>query len=563
MFLWALEVAKSALFAQQTSIYVTSHNIANVNTPEYSRQQVVLSTLGPVSLPVGYLGRGVWVEEVRRIYDRFLSLQINSQQSEKTYWETYHTTLSFLEGILGSSEQKGLGTLMDEFFNAWHDLSLNPQGYAERTALLAVSDNLVKFINYRAKQLSSVKSDINQEIDTVIQDVNRIISEIARINGLLRRGRNDLFDERDGLLRELAQYLDFTVLEDSQGRVSVLVGGIPLVEGLETRQLEMEETQEGVKVYLTDSGVRFEITSFISSGKLGALLRVRNQIYGEITLNLDELARRIIYEVNRFHSEGEGLSRYSSVEGVYAVTDPDSPLQQAGLPFEVPQGSFFVRIYDANGTLIQSGSISVDPSSDSLNDLVDRINNAFTGYLQARVEEGKLIIEAQGTYSFSFARGDRDPSGILAALGINVFFVGEDASTMGINPLLRDSPEYIATSSLPSSPGDNSNALQIAELQTRQVTFQRAGASGQTVTTFKDFYASIIGDIGLKTKDAMNRFETAEGLLQSLENRHQEISGVSMDEEVINLMRLQRSYEAATKIIGIVDELLETLIALR
>lgn len=549
MFLWALEVAKSALFAQQTAIYVTSHNIANVNTPEYSRQQVVLSTLGPVNLPVAFLGRGVWVEEVRRIYDRFLTLQINYQQAEKGYWEVYQRGISYLEAIFGGSEEEGLGAIMDDFFNAWHDLSANPQGYAERTALLAVAQNLVEFVNYDAIQLEAIRRDYNQELKASIEDINRILEEIADINGRLRAGRNDLFDERDGLLKELAQYINFTVMEDDQGRVTVLVGGIGVVEGLQHLELQMEETDQGVKIStLSPSGI-FDVTSFVSGGKLGALLEVRNRYLPEVQDRLDQLAKAIIFEVNRLHSEGEGLTKYTSVHSAYL---------EGGLPFEVPRGAFTLRVYDQGGRLVASSRVEV-LSGMGFSEIAEAINHDpdLNPYLKAQVSQGRLEIAARDGYQFSFARGDEEPSGVLAALGINGFFVGWDAKTMAINLDILKSPELIAAATLPESPGDNSNALAIAELQNRKILFQA------TQGTFKEFYAAIVGDIGLKAKDAMNRFETSEGLLQSLENRRQEISGVSMDEEMINLIRLQRSYEAAVKVIGVVDELLQTLISLR
>lgn len=567
MFIWALEVAKSALFAQQAAIYVTAHNIANVNTPEYSRQQVVLSTLGPVNLPVAYLGRGVWVEEVRRIYDRFLTLQINYQQSEKSFWETYHTKLSYLEAIFGTSEEEGIPKLVSDFFNAWHDLALNPTGYAERTALLAVSENLCEFVRYRGQQLMAVRTDLSKEAEAVLKDVNRILVELAQLNGQLRTGRNDLFDKRDALLKELSQYLDFTVLEDRLGRVTVLVGGIALVEGLKTSQLELEDTDSGLEIYLSDAGTRFKVTSFLKGGKLGALLELRNKLWVRLKEELDTFTKTLIWEVNRLHSEGEGIGRLSRIETVYSVQDPTVPLSRADLPFGVPGGSFYINVYDQTGRLLSTLEIPLDPETESLDDLVQKLNQEAGSYLTAQVVEGKLTIEAFSGFTFSFARGTdqtgapRTPSGILAALGLNPFFVGYDALTLSVNPVLRSRPDLVAHSVSPTSPSDNTNVLLLSGLENQKLGFHQGGQSAPA--TLREYFSAVVGSLGLESKQALDRFETAEGLLQSLETRRQEVSGVSMEEEVINLTRLQRSYEAASRVVKVVDELLGTLLSLR
>jgi len=533
MFIWALEVAKSALFSQQTAIYVTSHNIANVNTPDYSRQQAVLSTLGPVNLPVGYLGRGVWVEEVRRIYDRFLMLQVNFQHSEKSFWETHNKILSQIETLLGDSEERGLGALMDEFFNAWHQLSLNPQGYGERVALLRIAENLSDLIKYKATALTQTRQDLVREVESVLTDINRLLSEIAQINGKIRLGRNDLFDERDRLLKELSSYLNFTVLEDGEGKVTLLVGGISLVEGLEAHSLTLASDPSGkIKIKLQGPGT-FDVTSFISLGKLGALIKAGNEIVPSFSEKLNEFAKMIISEVNKLHSEGEGQKAYTRIEGLYDLTNP---------PFQVPQGSFQIRVYGPNGEF-ETYEILFDGDFQNLIDQLDTI----TG-LRAEIENGRLHIYTDSGYSFSFARGEGKSSSIVSSLGLNLFFTGWDALTIGVNPLLINDPAYISAATKPKSPDDNSNALLIAEL-------------GQG--PFKEFYGSIVGEIGLMVKDAQKRFEVSEGLLQSLESRREEVSGVSLDEEMLNLIKFQRSYEAAAKVIRIVDELLETLISLR
>ena len=567
MAFWALDIAKTALFAQQTGLQVTSHNIANVNTPGYSKQGVTLAPYTSIPFPFGSVGRGVKVEGIRRFYDRFLTLQLDRQQSTKSYWEARNEILRHLEDVFNETDDRGLSRAMDQFWRAWHDLALNPQGYAERVSLIGVAKGLAENINYKVRQLIDVEEDLEGQITLVVQEVNRLATEVARLNVQIvesearGQGANDLRDERDRLIRQLSEYVNCSVFEDDYGRVSVLIGGSPLVEGASSswRMEAQEVAAEGrIHIYLVSgSGTRVEVTSQVTGGKLGGLLGVRNSDLVGVRQQLDNFARALIYQVNRLHSQGEGLQRYTQVTGTIRVDDPTVPLASAGLPFEVQSGSFWIRVFGTDGTLVREEEIAVDPASQSLEDLASVINAAFSGEVTATVTDGRLQLEAGSGYELSFAREDgsrADSSGALAALGVNAFFTGYDALTIGVNSALEASPNLIAAAAYSDTAGDNTNALAIAELE------------GQAVlegTTLRDYYASLVGGIAVGCQDSERRLEFEEAMLQSLENRRSEISGVSLDEEMINLMKFQRAYEAAAKVISVVDEMLATLISLR
>ncbi len=507
------------------------------------------------------------MEGIRRFYDRFLTLQLDRQQSTKSYWEARNEILRHLEDVFNETDDRGLSRAMDQFWRAWHDLALNPQGYAERVSLIGVAKGLAENINYKVRQLIDVEEDLEGQITLVVQEVNRLATEVARLNVQIvesearGQGANDLRDERDRLIRQLSEYVNCSVFEDDYGRVSVLIGGSPLVEGASSswRMEAQEVAAEGrIHIYLVSgSGTRVEVTSQVTGGKLGGLLGVRNGDLVGVRQQLDNFARALIYQVNRLHSQGEGLQRYTQVTGTIRVDDPTVPLASAGLPFEVQSGSFWIRVFGTDGTLVREEEIAVDPASQSLEDLASVINAAFSGEVTATVTEGRLQLEAGSGYELSFAREDgsrADSSGALAALGVNAFFTGYDALTIGVNSALEASPNLIAAAAYSDTAGDNTNALAIAELE------------GQAVlegTTLRDYCASLVGGIAVGCQDSERRLEFEEAMLQSLENRRSEISGVSLDEEMINLMKFQRAYEAAAKVISVVDEMLATLISLR
>ena len=564
----ALDIAKTALFAQQIGLQVTSHNIANVNTPGYSRQQVTLGPYPPIPYPFGNVGRGVRVEGIRRFYDRFLTLQLDRQRSSKAYWETRHGVLGHLDAVFNELDDQGLERVLDQFWQAWQDLANDPHGYGERAALLNTARSLAENLNYKARQLMEIAEDLEGQMVQVAEEVNRLAAQIARLNVQIveaessGQGANDLRDERDRLLGELSERVNCTIFEDDQGRVSVFIGGSPLVEGANAYwRMEVQEVAADgrMKVELvSSSGSRVDVTDRINGGKLGGLLSLRNGELVEVQTRLDAFARALIFAVNRVHSQGEGLERYSEVTGAYRVEDSTVPLEEAGLPFEVQAGSFWIRVFDGDGNLVAEREIEVDPSTQSLEDVASTINAAFSGgEVVATVQDGRLTLQAASGYELSFASegGTRpDTAGFLAALGINAFFTGQRALDIAVNADLEASPNLIATASYASTPGDNAIALGIADLE---------GEALLEGATPGDYYAGIVGLVAVATQDADRRTEFEEAMLQSLENRRSEVSGVNLDEEMVNLMKFQRAYEAAAKVITAVDEMLETLISMR
>ena len=561
-----LDIAKCALFAQQIGMQVTSHNIANVNTPGYSRQRVIFSPYDPIPFPFGQVGRGVRVEGITRFYDRFLAFQLDEQRSSKGYWEARSEALGHLESLFNELEGEGLSRTMDEFWQAWHQLANNPQGYAERTSLIEVARELAENLNYKVNRLIEMRNDMDSQIVLLADEVNEITAEIAQLNARIAEAEvgsseaNDLRDQRDRLIEELSEKVCCSVFEDQQGRVSVYIEGSPLVEGANAHW-RMEVRDEGgvLKMELVNErGVRQDVTEKLTGGRMGGLISMRNEVIPQVREDLDLLARELIYRVNRLHSQGEGLQRLIEATGAIRVEDPTALLASSGLPFQVQSGSFWIRVFDANGTLVDEEEVAVDPAADSLQDVVDRINASFPGgEVQASVLNGRVHLEAATGYTFSFASegGTRpDTSGFLAAMELNAFFTGYDALTIAVGSEVISNPELVAAATHSNTPGDNSNALAIANLEGEPVL---DGA------TFGDFYTSLVGQVGVEAEEASSRCEFEDAMLQSLQNRRAQVSGVSLDEEMVNMLKFQRAYEAAVKLIGTIDEMMATLINLK
>jgi len=213
----AMDIGKLALYAAQVALEVTSHNVANANTEGYSKQNLRVQANNPITMYPGQIGTGVRAAEVSRQYDEFVNKQVTLKTSDYEYWKAQYTAMQEIESIFNESDESGLNYLLGEFWNAWSDLSNNPDGTPERDALIAKSENLVQAIKDMDYNLRSYQRYLNTAIQGGVEDVNNIISQIAELNSEITSieidgvvNANDLRDTRDNLLLKLSSYVDIT-----------------------------------------------------------------------------------------------------------------------------------------------------------------------------------------------------------------------------------------------------------------------------------------------------------------------------------------------------------------
>ncbi|OHB76980.1 MAG: hypothetical protein A2Z34_03715 [Planctomycetes bacterium RBG_16_59_8] len=233
--------------------------------------------------------------------------------------------------------------------------------------------------------------------------------------------------------------------------------------------------------------------------------------------------------------------------------------QISSLGFEVRNGSFDLVLTNELTGVQTTANIAVDldklpagPGLDdtSLQDIVDQINTVAPGVIVASITiDGELRVRSLSSdVKFSFAD---DSSGVLGALGMNVLFTGDRAENAAVNTAIVDNPRLFAAARSNRS-GDNSNALAMGDL--------REAPSVLGISSFDDYYQSLIGDIAAQTAGFQGRLESQELINQQLANQRERISGVNIDEEAVNMMTYQRAFQASARFIGIVDQMLDTLI---
>jgi flagellar hook-associated protein 1 FlgK len=556
----SLNAARSALYANQLVLQTTANNVANSGRSDYSRQRVDLVASLPETLPVGQVGTGVTVAGIRRLRDQFLDRQfIRAAQSLGEY-EAEQSTLSQIEALLGEPSDEGLQASLSQFFTALTDVASYPQDYTTRRAALEQGETVASDLRRASSGLTELKRNLESEILGNVGDVNDLLQEIGRLNGQIQTvvvaggSPNDLLDRRDQAVDTVSKILSVSRLDRPDGTLvlSLTGGGGVLVDGTTVATVGAQLSATSDDYHLTLGGTVVTVTG----GEMAGLLHSRNDTDGYVKYaqgRLDTLAATLIEQMNRIQSAGASSAGLQAATSQYAVSDPTAPLASAGLPvgLTVP-GSVTVFTYDtATGAVAGSATITVTAAT-TLNDLAAQFSGAG---LSASVSGGTLSLAAASGQSFRFAG---DTSNLLPALGINAFFTGTNASTITVSAALRADPNLLVvgypdpTTGVVAA-GDNRAALAMAALSEQKVL----GGGSASLT---DYYAETIGVLGARTATANRLVETQALVTQTIQNQREQVSGVSLDEEMIELVKAQRAFEASAKLVVVVDELLDTVV---
>ena len=304
-------------------------------------------------------------------------------------------------------------------------------------------------------------------------------------------------------------------------------------------------------------------TKRLSAGELGALIRFKEQDIQDAIDAVDTLASQLIYQVNRLHSQGQGLDLVSSVTGATAIADPTaalSDLDATDLTIAPTHGSFQVHVVQKSTGQVVTRTINVD--LDGINPAGDTTLTSLAADIDAAANitatvtpDGKLQITADSS-DFQISFSD-DSSGALAVLGINTFFTGKDAFDIRVNPVIKASPRLIAAGASSASgvnPGDNSNALAIAALRNQTLT----ELNGLSLTQHWNRH---VEDFAVRQSQARTQYQADTVIREGLTSQQQSISGVNADEESIDLIQYQRAYQASARLLTVIDEMMQTLIA--
>lgn len=568
----ALQIGRSALLSYQGALTTIGNNISSAGSPDYTR---LAPQLDPIqgSMVANDLqpGAGVALTDIQRYIDDALEgrlrLAIGGEASASARQSSLAQVESFFDDLSGA----GVSSQLSNFFRRFADLQNTPEDLSVRDLTLSDGIALSGALRTLRGQLSRLGEDIDGQIGDIVVRADDIAGQVAELNAQIttgeagRRGQaTALRDQRDALLRELGTLFDVTVREQPDGAINVYVGSEALVQGAQSRGLiavtELDGQFQRTSVRFADTQQQMEIRG----GQLQGLIVSREQsAYGQID-ELDRLAAAIIHDVNEIHADGQGLVGFRSLVGGYDVLATDVALDSAAAGLQPPPrtGSFYITVADdATGTPVAHRiDVTVDGAGGgtTLQTLVDSINASVTGVTASITSDRRLALTAAPGSSFTFGYDGQDEredtSGLLAALGVNTFFTGSNASNIAVNATVLTDPSLVAAGSV-FLPGDGSNAGRIAALDI---------AESQTLNgvSITNYYDSIATDVAVRAASANADVDATGAVRSSLQSQKESISGVNLDEEAISLLKYERAFQGATRYVTTVQRLLDELVAL-
>jgi flagellar hook-associated protein 1 FlgK len=560
----SIQLANNALRANQIGLQVTGQNIANANTPGYIREEAVFAPAPTQRIGHLLLGLGVEVSAVIQKVDRFLEERLRGANSERSAGEVEEQTYLELESLYGELGETDLSTSLTAFFNAINDVANQPESAASKNLAVLRGKTLADKINGLASRVRQVRSDLNQRVESSVDDVNRLIEEIrglnvkiaeAEVGNVLPSDAVGLRDQRQTALSNLSKLINIEVHEQPNSTVSVFTGGEYLVlEGVSRSVKATERSDRGLQVFelrLVEGDTLLNITS----GELAGLVKSRDDVLGGFLDNLDDFAGTLANEFNRVYSSGQGSTGYQSLTSESSVDAASSVLDAAGLSFAPVNGSFQILVRNTRTGIQQTHDIAVDlnglDTDATLTSLAAAID-AVDGLSAGVTAKNQLVIDSDSAdLDFAFAN---DTSGVLAALGVNTFFTGDDARTIAVSGVVANDPLKFAASR-GGIAQDNETAVQLAG-------FSQQALDSQNGLTLSGLYDRMTASIAQGSSVAHAVADGARVFEDQLRGQSAAISGVSIDEEVLRMLRYQRSFQASAKYIAALDELLRTLVAL-
>ena len=476
-----LSIARSALLTHQQALQTISQNIANAETPGYSRQEAVLVANTPVRLPYGNVGTGVHVETIIRKRDILLDESYRGSAGQYGQAEMRHGLLSQLEGIFGEPTDAGMTNALDQFWGAWNNLAAMPGSGAAQAVVQQRGRQVAQLFNSYDAQLTQQRTSSMERLSSTAAQVNQYAAQVAELNHRIvssetgGHSANDLCDQRDLALDGLARMAGTRVLNQADGTVSVLIGNSTLVDGATARPLSLQLEVPTPPPAVTPSDVPVRIVLGNSpdrlaplGGELKSIVENINTDIPNLRGQLDAMASSLATEVNAAHTAG------------YLFPGGTIPGSAAG--------NFF-----AAGTVTQP------------------------------VRAGTITLDSVIAGDFS----------------------------------------KVASSGDANAPTDNTAALALSALRTADDTVTYTTPGGNVVSaSFLGFFRGTVTALGISTRAAEDDTAVYGSLAEQGDARRQSVSGVSTDEELVNMMRVQQSYTAATKLIKVADEMLQTLLAM-
>ena len=581
----SLSIATSSLMFNQAVMSTISHNLANVNNPNYSRQQVQAQAQS-----IGGISAGVTINKVSRQVDQQILEQLTKQQSISSYNDSRQQYMAGLDLLFGTpSSTSGIGNVMSNFFDELNNLSSYPDSTSQRQSVVQQASFLSDQLNSINAQLKQQERDIDNVVDDTISTVNAALKSIGELNvkvaqlensNIPGQNANDLRDERQRQINIVADALSVNVHEDAFGRAIITTDSGQVLVDSNYTQLERSAPDPGssfagigirsLKSDGTPANTLLQLrTDRLGGGSIKALTEVRDTELEKYVAQADELSRTLIEQVNQIHSRGVGVPPPSSLTSQKLTTAGTDLFSEIGL---VPGSSFDVSVVDkTTGAPAYTTTVTlpaVGPFSGA--NLATTINTALTGAgfpasVTASFTNGQLTV-ADSSSTYGVVMGN-DADDFLGKIVMNPFFDGSGSADIAVRQDIIADPGLLAAAQMRSSDGglslnDSRNAVALAGLGTSDVAFNAAGGVTAQLDTFSGYISTLTAKLAVTLQDNSTRVDYNQTLLTDLQTRNSAASGVNTDEELANLVTFQNAFQASSKVIQIVDKLYDSLLSL-
>ncbi|RKY02887.1 MAG: flagellar hook-associated protein FlgK [Spirochaetes bacterium] len=608
-----IELGKRALITHQAALQVTGHNVSNADTEGYSRQKITLEVFDPLYIPgltreltPGQIGQGVDVQKILRARDMLLDDRIISEKNGLSYWTSMNSWVKQVELVHNEPSDKSIMHLLDKFWASWQDLANNPEENSAREAVREYGIALSRQINNNYMALKSIRDNIEETIQARVYEVNSLAKDIAKLNAEILKSEsvgdnpNDLWDKRDLLVENLSKLTDIQIGRSDKDEFIIYINGKHLVQGKHYEQLKLVKNpnNEGYSDIVWN---RDGTTLKVKSGELKSLLDARDEVVKKQIDDLDLFTVNLMDMVNSIHRKGFGINLRTGLNffkenamSVNPVGDYDfngDGLLDSTIIFRIT-GSQKIKPDDTvgiSGTITLNNEITVNyKNTDRVSDIISRINNSGADIKMFVNSYGNLVVKSDGSNLYINHLEDSGDflvkyAGILKNSGSQGAFdvgapgmaqrIGGDymvtqmhhpSSWLTLDDGVKNEVESIAASTGVDTDGDGvpdvmngagngDNALKIAGVRFERIMVGKS-------LTLNDFYQRMITEIGLKGEIAKRESENRGIIVDNLVNMRKSISGVNMDEELVNMVKFQHGYAAAARFVSEMNKMLDIII---
>lgn len=535
-----LTTSLSGLFANQRSLGIVSHNIANANTEGYSRQVMNTKAYKPQVLVggMGTLGLGVDVTAVKQIRDSYLDFKYRTEMSVKGEWDARASVLTELEGIFNEPSDSSIAELLDRYYESLQSLNKNPENLTARTLVRQNTIALSEGVQRISTMLKNLQADLNFQFKSAVGEVNSIADQIAKLNETIYKAEleggiaNDVRDQRNVLVDKLSELVKIDYYEDEQNRFYVLVGGQQLVAHYRSDTLKLVAREDKVNPDDGDGIMDVEWSNGniinLGAGKVKGLQEVRDNISGDkkgipyYVEKLNEFIETFTSTFNTLHEGGYGMDGST---GTYMFTIDNMTTAQYK-DYLINKGLNGLPADEITASVLNG--VSALPENEQEDKIKDNINKILANNPNYKDKSVKLI---DGKYYVV----DR-----------------MKASQVTIAKDLEDLNKFAAATRVEDLPGDGTNILKMIATR-HDVKLYAWGAP-------EDFIKSLVSNLGVDAAEANRVAKNQALLVNEYSTARDSIMGVSLDEEMANMIKYQTAYNANARMVNVFDEMLDLVV---